>query len=277
MNKTTKFADFLIFSIMILIFILSCSGDLGSGSSLSLTASMDEDANVIFLHRSVGQQVYDGGVQAWIANYNSNHSTSYSITERDYPSGTGYGTDNYPYDYWNIWVNHDNYDPYLSQTNLESLTSEYDVIVWKHCFTASNMIADNGPASVSSSEQTRANYILQYEALRIKMRSYPGTRFIVWTGPAIVESQTDAVTAQRSNAFYDWVTTEWDDWGDNIYVWDFRELEIGSNIYLPVSNAQSSSDSHPNASFASSVAPYLGQRIVDVIEGRGDTGSLTGE
>lgn len=35
-------------------------------------------------------------------------------------------------------------------------------------------------------------------------------------------------------------------------------------------------DSHPNSTFAARVAPYIGRRIVDVIEGAGDSGSIAG-
>ncbi len=66
------------------------------------------------------------------------------------------------------------------------------------------------------------------------------------------------------------VKTTWDEPGDNIYVWDFRDLETGGGLYLLPENAVSTSDSHPNPTFAASAAPLIGQRIIDVIEGRGD-------
>ena len=69
----------------------------------------------------------------------------------------------------------------------------------------------------------------------------------------------------------------WDEPGDNIYVWDFRQLETEGGLYLLNEYAAAPGDSHPNSAFATRVAPYLGQRIVDVIEGRGDSGSLTGQ
>jgi len=37
------------------------------------------------------------------------------------------------------------------------------------------------------------------------------------------------------------------------------------------------SSTKPKEAFAQRVAPLFGQRIVDVLEGRGDTGSLTGQ
>ena len=70
---------------------------------------------------------------------------------------------------------------------------------------------------------------------------------------------------------------EWDEPGDNIFVWDFFELETeGGNVLLD-SNAASSGDSHHNDAFAERVAPFFVSRLVSVIVGTGDSTSLTGE
>jgi hypothetical protein len=121
------------------------------------------------------------------------------------------------------------------------------------------------------------NYRLQYQALKEKMGQFPDTRFIVWTGAALVAGATDEANAQRAKGFFDWVKQTWDEPGDNIFVWDFWQLETEGGIYLLDQYAVDSTDSHPNSTFAAKVAPYLAQRIVDVIEERGDTGSLTGQ
>jgi hypothetical protein len=107
------------------------------------------------------------------------------------------------------------------------------------------------------------------------MHSFPNTRFIVWTGAARKAAETDADSAARARAFFTWVKTVWDEPGDNIFIWDFYELETEGTNYMLDAHAEAA-DSHPNSAFGSTVAPYLGQRIVDVIEGRGDSGSLTG-
>ena len=46
--------------------------------------------------------------------------------------------------------------------------------------------------------------------------------------------------------------------------------------YLKNEYAQSPTDSHPNSTFSARAAAYLCNRIIDVIEGSGDTGSHTG-
>ena len=63
---------------------------------------------------------------------------------------------------------------------------------------------------------------------------------------------------------------EWDREDDNIFLWDFYNLETEGNLYLLEANSKGVKDSHPNQEFAIKVAPLLCQRIVDVIENRGD-------
>ena len=70
---------------------------------------------------------------------------------------------------------------------------------------------------------------------------------------------------------------DWDEPGDNILTWDFFELETEGGNFLLDQYSAGSGDSHPGAPFAQTVAPLFAQRIIDVIEGRGDSGTLTGE
>ncbi|NLF14880.1 MAG: hypothetical protein GX597_24075 [Anaerolineaceae bacterium] len=232
--------------------------------------------DIVFLHHSTGGVIWDGGMPDWLDTYNAEHGTTYRITDREYP-GDGYPWDNYPYDYWNIWVRHAGDKPYKKQDTLEILTRDYDVIIWKHCYPVSAVQADTGSPKVRSDVRSLENYKLQYEALRDKMHEFPDTRFIIWTGAARVQAATDEAQARRAREFFAWVVETWDEPGDNIYVWDFWQLETEGGLYLLEEYAASAEDSHPNSAFAARVAPFLGQRIVDVIEGRGDTGSLTGQ
>lgn len=231
---------------------------------------MSSSAKVIYLHHSTGGVIWDGGVDTAIENYNTNHGTSYSITQMEFPKSSPYGWNNYPYDYWNIWVNHAGASAYMEEPTLEILTQTYDVIVWKHCFPVSNVVDDTGSPDITSSVKSEENYKLQYNALKAKMHEFPNKRFIVWTGSALVESATNAEEAGRARDFANWVKTTWDEPGDNIYIWDFRDLETGGELYLLPENAASTSDSHPNPTFAATAAPLIGQYIIDVIEGRGD-------
>jgi len=157
------------------------------------------------------------------------------------------------------------------------LTPQYDVIVWKHCFPVSNLLADRGTPDIRSVEKRMENYVLQYEALKAKMRAFPRTRFVVWTGAAQLESTTTDRNARRARAFFDWVRESWDEPGDNIYLWDFYALETEGGLYLKPEYGSGPANPHPASDFAQRVSPLFGQRLVDVIEGRGDVANITGE
>jgi len=221
--------------------------------------------------------VWLGGVQEFIGSWNDAHGTRYRITELTYPATTGgYPWANDPYDYWNLWVAHSGASRDRGELNLDDLVKDYDIIVFKHCFSVSRIEADGEQASVSSEEQTLANYKLQYQALKARLHQFPAKRFIVWTGPALVRAASTPENARRAQQFFDWVKSSWDQKGDNIFVWDFYSLEADQEGFLDPANASAVDNSHPRARFARTVAPLIGRRIVDVIEGRGDTASFTG-
>ena len=261
-----------------------------AGSATSAEATLTVSAlptgvvRIAYLHHSTGGNIWGGGVPEFFTAYNASHGTQYQITSITYPaspaagynSSNGYPWDNYPYDYWNLWVNHTGSSQDRGELNLDQIAENYDVIVFKHCFPVSGIGADDGNPSVSSSIKTTANYKLQYAALKTRMKAFSTKKFILWTGAALNEGSTNAGNAQRARDFFNWVKNSWDESGDNIFIWDFYELETEGSLYMNDAYDSGTTDSHPNASFSTTVAPYIAQRIVDVIEGRGDTGSITG-
>jgi hypothetical protein len=235
---------------------------------------MNKETKIVFLHHSTGNCIWKGGVPEWLAEYNAANGVSYSAVEQAFPKKEPYGWNNYPYDYWNIWVNNAGDEPFQDELTLEMLTRDYDVIIWKHCFPVSSIKPDTGSPDIASPVKSLENYKLQYAALKEKMRSFPDAQFIVWTPAALVESKTDAVAAERVREFTKWLIEEWDEPGDNIFLWDFYALETAGGLYVPEANAGSPTDSHPNKEFSAKAAPSFAQRIVDVIEGRGDEGPI---
>jgi len=231
-------------------------------------------ANILFLHHSTGQCIWDGGVGDWFDAYNRLHNTRLNINERNFPKDAPYGWENYPFDYWNIWVRHAGDRPYKAEPTLEILTPKYDTIVFKHCFPVSSIEPDFGEADVASPDKRIENYKLQYAALKNKLHEFPQTKFILWTAAALIRNETDKASAQRAQAFVNWVIKTWDEPGDNIYLWDFNTLETEGGLYLPIKF--SSGDSHPNEHFSQMAAPLFCQRVVDVINGSGDTGDIIG-
>lgn len=252
-------------------------GGSGAANAPSPQEPFSKQARVIFLHHSTGGMIWNGGVHDWFRQHNASQATAYDVTELAYPHDP-YPWKNYPYDYWRLWVQGAGPSPVEGQETLEMLTARYDVIVFKHCFPVSGIDPDDGAPSVSSEAKTLGNYKLQYQALRDKLLTFPRHRFLLWTGAALSRANSSAEAAARARSFFTWVKSEWDRPGDNIFIWDLFELETrGGDYLLDEYAAQNGADSHPNEAFTKLAAPLFAQRLVDVIEGRGDTGSLTGK
>jgi hypothetical protein len=234
------------------------------------------EARIMFLHHSTGGCIWNGGVPGWFKKYNAEQGTAYSIEETAFPKDSPYGWNNYPYDYWNIWVNNAGPQAYKGEPTLEMLTRKYDVIVLKHCFPVCNLSSDKGQGDVASSRKTIENYKLQYNALKEKMRQFPDTVFVFWTGAAQVEGQMSPENARNSKEFFGWVRDSWDEAGDNIFIWDFYSLEVEDGIYLNPKYAAGRNDSHPNKQFSKKAAPYFCSRLVNILNGQGDTTSILG-
>lgn len=245
---------------------------------------------IIFLHHSTGHVIWKGetggvksvfgkkeAVPSWFAEYNKKHGTGYYITEQNFPKAQPYGWNNYPFDYYNIWVKNAGNTAFKEEPTLEMLTKEYDMIIFKHCYPVSNIKADKDSAQIDLPERTLANYKAQYAAIREKLLQFPDTKFILWTAASNVPDNMPEEEALRAKEFVDWVINEWDVPGDNIYLWDFYSLETEGGLYLKEEYSAKKGDSHPSAKFAEKVAPLFGARIVDVIENNGEKTNLKGE
>lgn len=253
--------------------------------------SMKSDVHIIFLHHSTGKDIWKGAtsrvaykifkrgdVQKWFSRFNKKNNTNYQIEEMYFPGNEGgYGWKNYPYDYYNIWIKNEGDKDFMKEPTLESLTKKYKVIIWKHCFPVGDILPDVGQGDVNSEEKRVENYKLQYNKLKEKMRTFPNTTFIVWTGAALTKERSTPEKAERAKEFFTWVKEQWDEPGDNIFLWDFNELETEGGLYMKDEFAAGPVDPHPNKAFSTRVAPFFCKRIVDVIEGRGDSYSKTGQ
>jgi hypothetical protein len=223
------------------------------------------NARIIFLHHSTGWAVYNSGVKQLITEHNEKQGTMHNLKEMEYPSTSGgYPWDNYPYDYYNLWVKHKNNDQDRKELNLDQLAAEYDVIIFKHCFPVSSIQEDTGKPNVDSKVKSLENYKLQYNALKKRMLEFPTKRFLVWTGAALSEEDTNKEQAQRSKEWANWVKTEWNTPDDNIFVFDFEKLETEGGLYLKYPNGKY--DSHPDGNFSKIAAAAFVKRIVEVIE-----------
>ncbi len=243
------------------------------------TSNSNNMKKIIFLHHSTGEAIWKGktnkylyrltgkgDVQKYFAAYNRKHKTSYEISAINFPKSSPYGWNNYPYDYYNIWVKNAGPAPYMEEPTLEILTKQYDVIIFKHCFPVSRIVADSVAPDINSDVKTIGNYKLQYEALKEKMHEFPDNKFIVWTPAANTKLNSKEDEAIRTRDFYNWMINEWDQKGDNIFIWDFYNYETEGGLYLTDSNAHSPDNSHPEVEFSTRLAPLFGKFIVDIIE-----------
>lgn len=69
---------------------------------------------------------------------------------------------------------------------------------------------------------------------------------------------------------------EWDQAGDNIYLWDLYLLQTEGGLYFMDDFALSPTDSHPNEQFAGKASNLLFNRIIDIIEFNGKISDLCG-
>ena len=258
-----------------------------------------KEVKVLFLHHSTGQSIWygdetpslidkiklklgvkykkNGVLPELFDHYNKQSQKNYQIKEFYFPKLKPYGWKNYPFDYYNIWVKHAGSEPYMEEPTLEILSKEYQLIMFKHCFPVSNILADQDSADVNSELKSLANYKLQYLALRDKLHQFSDTKFLVWTGAAQVKSQITAEEAQRAKEFFNWVIKDWDIPGDNIFIWDFYQLQTEGGYYFLEKFAESTSDSHPNKTFSKFASELLFKRLIDVVENDGLNTQITGK
>jgi len=234
---------------------------------------------IIFLHHSTGKSIWLGKTNRYInkltgksdivryfRQYNKKHGEYYQIEECIFPKKNPYGWKNYPYDYYNIWVKHSGENHYMEEPTLEILTKKYDLIIFKHCYPVSKILADTGSPDIDSDVRRIENYKLQYNALKRKMHEFPETKFIIWTPAVLIKNQLKEEEAVRTFEFYKWMTEEWNEEGDNIYIWDFYKYETEGGLYLLDKYAAGPANSHPDREFAARISPLFCRFIIDVLK-----------
>ena len=235
-------------------------------SLVLVSAAGAADERIIFLHHSTGNIIYsDGDVPGWIADYNTTQNSAYLVQDRYYPN-TPYPWANYPYDYWNLWVNGSCRADTPNIHCLDQLTADYQVVIFKNCFPVSNIGADTGSPDITSSKKSLENYKLQYSAVRDKLQEYPDTLFIFWTGAPLHRLATTPDKATRARQFADWVKNEMVAGGSypNIRVFDYFGLTAGTDNVLryDYEKSHTGSDSHPNSQAATDVGPVFARFII---------------
>ena len=248
-----------------------------------------QNAKVVFLHHSTGGLIYnDGHVADSIQSYNEKNNTNYVVEEFAFPNKP-YAWANYPYDYWNIWLNGycDQYKKeefYPNVECLEDLCRDNDVIIFKHCYPGADILEDTGNPDISSNRKSLENYKLQYRALRDKFQEFPDNDFIVWTlvpRHRLVGNAPE--NAVRAKEFVDWVKNEWLKEGgrtyNNIHVFDYFSLAAEQNADADAPHApyclkykyersHEDSDSHPNKLVSEEIGPIFSKFIIDLLNNK---------
>jgi len=261
---------------LLVIFSISCKNNM-------------KPTSVVFLHHSTGGRIWKGNVnkyvykvtkrsdvEKWIRHLEKKDENPIQISQMTFPKKEPYGWKNYPYDYYNIWVRHAGNESYKSEPTLEMLTKDYKIIIWKHCFPVSDVMADTIDPGIDSEIRTLSNYKLQYDALKEKMHQFPENMFLVWTPAPLVEGKTNEGAAKRIREFYKWIINQWDEKGDNIYLWDYYILATDGGLYLTPDNADGPENSHPNTIFSGKISRYFANRIIHVAYGEADNYPITG-
>ncbi len=240
----------------------------------------------VFLHHSTGNGVWNGGkgVPQYIKEYNEKNGTNISVQELSYPSGT-YPWENYPYDYWNLWINGACQQNVAERECLNNLCSKYKLIIFKHCFPGAGIQADNGNPNVKSAEKTLGNYKAQYRALLKLMDSFPYNKFLIWTLAPLHRNATSNAEAARAKEFVDWVNNTWlkEDGKShpNIYIFDFFMHAAEQSLFPVLGNTwclkysyegdHNGSDSHPNNAANDFIAPLFAESITKCFQNTSST------
>ncbi len=262
--------------------------EIAIGLILSVLVLLTIDAytqKACFLHHSTGGAVYSQGhVADTIDAYNIAHGTNYQLDQRAFPH-TPYPWNNYPYDYWNLWVNGACSSENPKIECLESMLNNYDIVIFKHCYPGSDIIADIANPNASSKVKCLANYKLQYRALKAKMDDFPNKKFIVWTLAPLHRLATNAEKAKRAQEFVNWVKNDWltedNQNHPNIFIFDFFNIVAENNenpqqgkvncLKYEYEKNHNGRDSHPNKQANIVAGAAFANFIISVFNEQGTT------
>jgi len=163
---------------------------------------------------------------------------------------------------------------------MNTLSQDYHMIIFKHCFPGAHVLEDTGNPDINSERKSLENYKVQYRALREMMDEYPNNLFVVWTLAPLHRLSTIPENAHRAKEFVEWVNEQWltEDGKDhdNILIFDFWGLtaeqkeESGQGqvncLRYDYEKSHESGDSHPNIKANEAVGPVFGKFIVNALK-----------
>ena len=246
---------------------------------LTAISVFSQKNKAIFLVHSTGSNLFsEGKVADWVKTYNSANGTDFQITTRSYPN-TPWPWENYPYDYWKLWVDKSCNNANSNIECLASIAKDYDLVIFKHCFPGAEIDPDTGKPNIASNRKSLENYKLQYRALRTLMDEMPDKKFMVLTLVPLHRLSVSAECAMRANEFVNWVKKQWltEDGRkhSNIFIFDFFSLaaEMNENpakgkqfcLKYDYESNHTSDDSHPNTLAYQTIGPAFAQAVVKAL------------
>ncbi len=208
---------------------------------------------VLFMHHSTGANltregsVREGlaalGVELWDHGYNDEGLMN--------ATGDAAGVS---FDVPDDNTNPDGWAAVFSQTattppsNALSRMLEYDVIVFKSCFPASNI----------TDAEMLAKYRTYYLSLRETVDRHPDRLFVAFTSPPLVPNETEPANAARAREWARYLTSAQFLGGrKNLVTFDFFSLLADADGMLRPEYRSDDWDSHPNRLANETVGPLL--------------------
>jgi hypothetical protein len=224
-----------------------------SGRALVRVALEDDAVHIIFMHHSTGENlIWQGGVREafsdlgyafWDHGYNDD-----GLVDAD---GSDTGID------WDMpddntdpdgWYNIFSQPVTAPPTNTFSHMLQYDVIIFKSCF----------PASDIYDEAMFEAYRRYFLSMRDVMDQHPDKVFIPFTTPPLVPNSTEPENAARARRWAEYLTSdEYLGGHPNIFVFDFFSLLADDDGYLRAEYRPDEEDSHPNELANRTIGPIF--------------------
>lgn len=224
--------------------------------------------NIIFLHHSTGEHfITQGGVRELLSN------EGYQLWDHGYNYQGLTGPDGKSRHY-SYRIPADNTDPdglavlfsqqeYSLPVNALSAVLQYEVIVFKSCFT---------PTSHVNSDEQLDFYKTQYLTIRQTIDRHPEKLFILLTQPPLNPAETNPDEAVRARMLSEWLLSpEFIGDRENLYVFDtfsfLSDNNPDSTTYSMLrEDFRNGSDSHPNQTANKQIAPKLVEFIEQSIQ-----------
>ena len=231
--------------------------------------------SAIFLHRSVGENIYDNtyaGATTSVPDETNLYNIAHSYTGTDAVSMDEVlfpwnNSGNEWYEWRAVFDGTDPDDDIYQYIN----GTDYDIIIIKTCYTVG--IARywyDGPQDTINYPQAQNYYNYQWHIRHIvsKMAKYPNKFFVIWTPAMYTPANTPAGGYVLGDQFSYWMTDTlatgidptYGAFPANIHIYDYFH-DIDSLTMLPLSLATAPDDNHPNARATELIAPLFVEKV----------------